>query len=227
VPSPEYTLDDDWDVVGLIGTGSKTLVLDGVVVPPHRVLTFAQATSGRTPGAELYANQALFNIPLLSGIPACLASTAVGAAKGALASYCASVSDRVTRGAVAGANKRMREFPTIQLRVAGAAASIDAAQEILIRDISDAEHIAGRTETFPLDQRFKCRRGQAFAVKLAIEAIEALNASTGGLGLQMSNPVQRAWRDANAVGRHISMNWDTVGTMIGQHLFGLEPSGQY
>lgn len=59
VPSPEYTLDDDWDVVGLIGTGSKTLVLDAVVVPPHRVLTFAQATSGRTPGAELYANQAL------------------------------------------------------------------------------------------------------------------------------------------------------------------------
>ena len=71
------------------------------------------------------------------------------------------------------------------------------------------------------------RRGQSFAVHLSLRAVEALNASTGGLGLNMSNPVQRAWRDANAVGRHISMNWDAVGTMVGQHIFGLEPKGQY
>ena len=43
----------------------------------------------------------------------------------------------------------------------------------------------------------------------------------------MSNSVQRAWRDANAVGRHISLNWDTVGTMYGQMALGLEPKGQY
>jgi resorcinol 4-hydroxylase (FADH2) len=227
VPVSDYRVDDDWDVVGLAGTGSKTLLLDNVVVPPRRVLTFAQATSGRTCGAELYSNEAVFNIPLLTGIPACLASTAVGAAKGALSSYLDNVSGRVTRGAVAGGNKRMMELPTIQLRVAEAAASIDAAREILLRDVADAQRIAGQTKSFPVEQRLKCRRGQAFAVRLAIQAVEALNASTGGLGLQMSNPVQRAWRDANAVGRHISMNWDTVGTMIGQHLFGLEPSGQF
>jgi resorcinol 4-hydroxylase (FADH2) len=45
--------------------------------------------------------------------------------------------------------------------------------------------------------------------------------------LALSNPVQRAWRDANAVGRHISMNWDAVGTMYGQLKLGLEPLGQY
>jgi hypothetical protein len=54
-----------------------------------------------------------------------------------------------------------------------------------------------------------------------------LNASTGGLGLDLANPVQRAWRDANAVGRHISMNWDAVGTMYGQMALGLTPQGQY
>ena len=50
---------------------------------------------------------------------------------------------------------------------------------------------------------------------------------SGGLGLDLSNPVQRAWRDANAVGRHISMNWDAVGTMYGQLALGLTPQGQY
>jgi alkylation response protein AidB-like acyl-CoA dehydrogenase len=71
------------------------------------------------------------------------------------------------------------------------------------------------------------RRGQAFSVGLAIRAAEALNASTGGQGLDLSNPVQRAWRDVNAVGRHISMNWDAVGTMYGQMVLGLSPQGQY
>jgi alkylation response protein AidB-like acyl-CoA dehydrogenase len=84
---------------------------------------------------------------------------------------------------------------------------------------------AGREIT--VEDRITCRRGQAFAVSLAIRASEALNASTGGLGLDLENPVQRAWRDANAVGRHISMNWDAVGTMYGQMALGLEPKGQY
>lgn len=81
---------------------------------------------------------------------------------------------------------------------------------------------AGREIT--VSDRITCRRGQAFAVSLAIRATEALNASTGGLGLDLT---QRAWRDANAVGRHVSMNWDAVGTMYGQMALGLEPKGQY
>ena len=75
--------------------------------------------------------------------------------------------------------------------------------------------------------RIRCRRNQAYTTKLALEAMEALNASTGGYGLMLSNPVQRAWRDVNAVARHVSLNWDAVGAMYGQHAFGLEPRGQY
>jgi len=227
VPASQYLIDDTWQVVGLAGTGSKTLVLDNVFVPGHRVLTFPDAVSGKTPGSRVYQGQGLFSIPLLSGIPACLGATAVGAAKGALESYIDSTRVRVTRGAVAGAHNRMAEFPTIQLRVAEAAASVDAAREILLRDIAWAQALAGSQEDFSVDDRIRCRRGQAFAVNLAVRAVEALNASTGGLGLNLDNPVQRAWRDANAVGRHISMNWDAVGTMAGQNILGLEPRGQY
>ena len=227
VPASQYTIDDTWHVVGLAGTGSKTLVLNNVVVPEHRVLTFPDSVSGRTPGARVYRGQGLFNMPLLTGIASCLAGTAVGAAQGALDSYVESISHRVTRGAVAGGNSRMAEFPTIQLRITEAAASVDAAREILLRDVVHAETLAGSGEPSPVDARMLSRRGQAFSVNLALRAVEALNASTGGLGLNLDNPVQRAWRDANAVGRHISMNWDAVGTMVGQHMLGLEPKGQY
>src|SRR5437868_5353405 len=227
VPASDYVIDDSWNVVGLSGTGSKTLVLKDVFVPAHRILSFADTTSGKTPGAALYAGNPAFSIPMLSNIPSCLASAAVGAASGALDDYLAVTSRRVTRGAVAGSNNRMADFPTIQLRVAEAAAAVDAAREVLLRDLRDRAATVRDTRLISIEDRIVSRRGQAFSVSLAIRATEALNASTGGLGLDLANPVQRTWRDANAVGRHISMNWDAVGTMYGQLALGLPPQGQY
>jgi alkylation response protein AidB-like acyl-CoA dehydrogenase len=226
VPKSDFTIDDTWNTVGMAGTGSKTLVLDDVFVPSHRVLTFKDACAGTTPGAALNDNP-LYRMPLLSSIASCLAAAAVGAAQGALNSYVAVTSKRVTRGAVAGANNKMAEFPTIQLRVSEAAASVDAARTVLLRDVRATAEAVRSQGLATVEQRITARRGQAFCVMLSVRAAEALNASTGGHGLDMGNPVQRAWRDANAVGRHISMNWDAVGTMYGQMALGLEPKGQY
>jgi resorcinol 4-hydroxylase (FADH2) len=222
----DYAIEDNWFVSGLAGTGSKNLVVEDAFLPDHRRLSFADATSGATPGGIFHGNP-IYRVPFLAYIPAVLAATAVGTAKGALGEYVSATGGRETRGAVAGGNARMAEFATIQLRVATAEAAIDAAETILIRDVRRVTEKARAGDPITVADRIACRRGQAYATKLAIEAVEALNASTGGQGLFLNNMVQRAWRDANAVGRHISLNWDTVGTMVGQHALGLAPRGQY
>jgi alkylation response protein AidB-like acyl-CoA dehydrogenase len=214
-------------VIGLAGTGSKTLVLDNVFVPAHRLLLFEDTTAGTTPGALHYSHNPTYTVPMLANIASCLVSAGIGAAKGALEHYLDSVGARVTRGAVAGGAAKMAEFPTIQIRIAEASASIDAAREIVLRDLRRRAATARSGRLATVGERIESRRGQAFAVKLAVSAADALNASTGGQGLSLSNPVQRCWRDANAVGRHISFNWDAVGSMVGQHALGLEPKGQY
>jgi len=156
-----------------------------------------------------------------------LASTAIGAAKGALGAFIDSTSGRKTRGALAGGNLKMAEFATVQLRVAEAAASVEAAELILLTDMRNALAKLRGGQEITVADRIRSRRNQAYVTKLALQAAETLNAATGGWGLHLSNPVQRAWRDANAVARHVSLNWDAVGTMYGQHVFGLEPKGQY
>lgn len=226
VPRSDFVIEDTWNTVGLAGTGSKTLVVEHAVVPAHRVLRFRETTTGRTPGRLVNTNP-LYSIPMLCNIPSCLAATAVGAALGALESYREAVNGRVTRGAVAGGGNRMAEFATVQLRVAEAAASVDAARTILLRDLDARAATARAGAAITVEDRIASRRGQSFATSLALRAVEVLNASTGGHGLDLSNPVQRAWRDTNAVGRHISLNWDAVGTMVGQFELGLEPKGQY
>lgn len=227
VPAKDYVIEDTWNVVGLAGTGSNTLVMSNVFVPAHRVLTFAEASNGAGPGASVYAGNPAFRMPMLCNIPSCLASVAIGAAKGALQDYLERTATRVTRGAVAGGQNRMAEFATVQLRVADAQASCTAAHRTLIADLKERQATIESGQTLSASERIESRLGQAFSVALAVRATEALNAATGGQGLDTSHPVQRAWRDVNAVSRHISMNWDAVGTMYGQLALGLEPKGQY
>ena len=68
----------------------------------------------------------------------------------------------------------------------------------------------GKNGEGSIQQRVINRRGQAFAVNLAVRSVDILNAATGGNGLALSNPIQRAWRDVNAVARHVSVNWDVL-----------------
>jgi resorcinol 4-hydroxylase (FADH2) len=226
LPIGDVEIEDNWFVCGLSGTGSKNIIVRETCVPTHRVLLFSETRSGRTPGAQHHENP-LYRLPLLVLGATMLASTAVGAARGALDAYLAMTTGRKTRGALAGGGLAMAEFATVQLRFAEASAAVEAAEMILLTDLRSAMQKLRAGEEITVSDRIRCRRNQAYATKLALQAVEALNASTGGYGLMLSNPVQRAWRDVNAVSRHVSLNWDAVGTMYGQHAFGLEPRGQY
>ena len=189
-------------------------------------MTFADAAAGRSPGSRIDDNR-LFSVPVYCHVSSCLAATAIGSAMGALDDFIAATRGRITRGSVTGANNRMAQFQTIQVKLADAAASIDAARLVLLRDVETVMRAVREHGEASVEERINNRRGQAFAVKLAMRATDLLNAAAGGNGLQMSNPIQRAWRDVNAVGRHVSLNWDSVGSMYGQMALGLEPRGQY
>ncbi len=226
LPIGDVEIEDNWFVYGLCGTGSKNIIVHDAFVPAHRVLLFSDTRAGRSSGAQHHSNP-LYRLPLLVLGASMLASTAVGAAKGALADYLEMTTGRKTRGALAGGGLAMAEFATVQLRFAEASAAAAAAELILMTNIRNAMAKLHAGEDITVADRIRIRRDQAYATRLALQAVETLNASTGGAGLALSHPIQRAWRDVNAVARHVSLNWDAVGTMYGQHAFGLEPRGQY
>jgi resorcinol 4-hydroxylase (FADH2) len=227
VPHGEYRIIDTWHTVGLAGTGSKDIAIDGeVFVPEHRAVTFAQVLEQEAPGADLH-DSTLFRIPFLSGFPPLLANPAVSALRGALDEFVESVAARATRGAFAGGGASIAQFGHVQSAVAQGEAAVDAAQLILQRDL---QLVAGLVDTgarLSAAQRITLRRGHAYAVHLCVEAINALYDVVGGTGIQLDNGIQRAWRDINAVAHHISVNWHAVSAMYGQMRFGLPPRGQY
>lgn len=225
IPKKQYTIDDDWFTVGLAGTGSKTIVVDDQYVPAYRTVRFNDLLAGKAPGAAVNKNP-LYRQPMLAVVPHCLVAPALGMARGALAAFKEQASGRTTRGAVAGGNNKMVEFATVQMRVAEATASIDAAGLMIHRDIADtlAATAAGKAD---VELRMRDRLTHSFATRLLTRSVDLLFEAGGGAALQLHHPVQRFWRDIHAVSSHISLNWDSVAAMYGQHVFGIEPRGQY
>ncbi len=226
VPRKDFTIFDDWNPMGLAGTGSKTMVVNDVFVPAYRAVTFGDMLTGNGPGTATNRNP-LYRQPMLAVVPLCLVSPALGMARGALKAFVDQAGHRTTRGAVAGGNNKMAEFATVQMRVAEATASIDAAQLMIHRDVRETSEAVNEGKTIDVDMRMRNRLTHTFATRLLVQSVDAVFLAMGGSALGMQHPVQRFWRDIHAASSHISLNWDSVGAMYGQHVFGLEPKGQY
>jgi alkylation response protein AidB-like acyl-CoA dehydrogenase len=226
VPMVECTIDDNWHTMGLAGTGSKNIIANDVFVPAHRTVSFAELAAGTAPGTRVHSNT-LYRQSFLAVLPITIVAPVLGMAEAALEHFLAMAKGRVTRGAVAGGNRAMAEFASVQARAAEAAALIDAARLLMFRDLAEAQASSARGEPLSIDLRLRNRRDQAFCVRQLVQAVDALFLAAGGQGLFLESPLQRIWRDAHAAGSHISLNWDSAGTMYGQHLLGLEPKGQY
>ncbi|HEY1543360.1 MAG TPA: acyl-CoA dehydrogenase family protein, partial [Xanthobacteraceae bacterium] len=215
----EITIDDDWRTMGLAGTGSKRIVAQHAFVPSHRAVTFAELADVTAPGMQAQQNP-LYKQSFLAVLPVTIVAPVLGMAEGALSVFLDEAKVRVTRGAVAGGRRQMADLATVQLRVAEASACIDAARLMMFRDLAEAAALAARGEAVGIDVRLRNRRDQAFCVQLLIQAIDALFLAAGGQGLFLDHPIQRFWRDAHAAASHISLNWDSTGSMYGQYLLG-------
>jgi alkylation response protein AidB-like acyl-CoA dehydrogenase len=165
----------------------------------------------------------LFKVPFFAAISDCLCAAILGMAQGALEDYLEDIRGRQTRGAAVGVSRSVADFMTIQLRIGEAAASIDAAQQLVLRDCREIMDTIAAGRELTEAQRARNKGDLGFAVRLCVRAADLLFESAGGMGLYGHNKVQRAWRDIHSGAKHISMNWDAVGSLYGRIQLGLPP----
>lgn len=220
IPRADFTIEDDWHVMGLAGTGSKTVVLDDLFVPQHRALAYSLMDSGETPGAALHANP-IYAMPLISVTPIGIGATLSGIARGAL--------ENLISGAVSGARDSARgKFADNVLAhawIGEALADIEAAELVFLDGVANLTGIA-RSERQPsMEERVKLRRNYAFATRLCVQAANLILNCTGASGIALSHQTQRAWRDINTAARHLGLNWEPYAVQSGRLVLGMEPAG--
>jgi 3-hydroxy-9,10-secoandrosta-1,3,5(10)-triene-9,17-dione monooxygenase len=204
VPKGEYEIVDDWHVLGMRSTGSKSVRVTDVFVPEHRALSMYLARGGKEfPGARVNPNP-LYQVPLSALGSHCLAGAGVGNAQAALDLTIELVKERSTNYTA----MRMRDFQAVQLRVSRAGAMLDAARLCIRTDCLDAERIAQAGRAPTLEDKLRFKRNVAYAMERCTEAVDTLHALAGANGIYDRYPIQRLFRDQHALAAHIGFSWD-------------------
>jgi 3-hydroxy-9,10-secoandrosta-1,3,5(10)-triene-9,17-dione monooxygenase len=200
----EYEVIDDWHTLGMRATNSKTVRCKDVFVPAHRVLSMHVAKPGHTwPGLEVHRNPH-YRIPTSALGGDCIGACLVGNARAALQTTIELVKSRSTNYTGA----KMRDLQTVQLRIASAAAKVDAAALLMRNDCVEAQRIYEDGGMLDVETRLRYKRNCALAARMCIEAVDSLHEMAGANGIYDHYPLQRMFRDQRAAGGHFSFSTD-------------------
>ena len=217
VPRRDFEIDQDsWQVTGLRGTGSKSVVLDDAFVPEHMTHRIVDVHERNEPGMRVN-DRPLFRVPWLSAFWYAIACPAIGAARGGLDAFLDSNRARVA----ASSQRRAAGNPFLHLRVAEAQGRVD---------LHRARMRQNWTETFdavcraPECSRLLAKRSRYEASNAIMDCFHALGAvyeNAGGDAIRKGNLVQRYYRDLMAMTNHPAGNVDRMAALYGQELLGL------
>ncbi len=220
LPISDYQIDDVWDTVGLRGTGSNDIVVDGAFVPQHRSLSFADVTKCVCPGQEVNAAP-LYKVPFGSVFSSSITTPIIGMATGAYEAHVAYQRDRVSTAYL---GQKTAEDPFAQARVARAAAEIDAAWLALDRNMTELMGHVRAGEPIPIRLRLRIRRDQVLGTERSVGAVDMLFENSGGRALRNGTTIQRFWRDVHAGRAHAINDLERALSMFGRGEFGLPPA---
>ena len=218
VPRRDYTIDDNWYVTGLCGTGSKDIVVEGAFVPEYRTHSYLDAFHLRNPGAAVNDGP-LYRLPFGAVFPNSIAAPAIGVALGALDAFREQSRVRVNLRD----GSRLSEDPFTQFRLAESVAEIGGAYDRMRENMREMMAFATAGKEIPLTRRARYRWDSAKAVDWSVRAIDRLMEASGGRGIFLNNPIQRAWRDVHAMRAHIGNNPERAAAVFGRSEFGLPP----
>jgi 3-hydroxy-9,10-secoandrosta-1,3,5(10)-triene-9,17-dione monooxygenase len=210
LPRSDYRIDDTWHVMGLKGTGSKDVVVEGAFVPEHRTHKLIDGYLRRSPGNEV--NPApLFRLPFGQIFVRSVSTSAIGIAQGALEAYREITAQRMA----ASTGTKIADEPAAQIAAAHAAAVIDEIKLVLYRNFDEMMSLVRAGQDIPVERRVQFRYESSLAVDKALEVVDELFTASGGRAIFLQSPIQRYFLDIHTARAHYANNPDKPGRNFG------------
>ena len=218
---------DNWDVLGLRGTGSKRVVVEDVFVPRHRTIdSIFRPEDPPQPGRGVH-EAPIYREGTIGGlIFSETASVAIGAAWGVLDLFEESMRKRKTTVLPLTPMVEHAQYP----RFYGEAfQKIDVAECALLQ--SDHDYMdwcrraaEGEIDFGPdLDRRLQLRK--QYCAKLAYDAVGIMMRVNGSAGMRTGAMWQRYARDLTVLMTHNTVQPELAADFYGRMHFGLLPHG--
>ncbi len=219
VPRRDYTIEDNWHVFGLKGTGSQDIVVERAFVPEHRTHRAVDGFMCHNPGQA--ANDGpLYTLPWAQVFVRLVSTASIGAARGAVQAAVEIARARISTHT----GKASRSDPVLLNAIATAYAALDEMQTVLSRNFDDMMRLARAGEPIPMDKRSLYRFQSASVVRRCAALVDDLMPLLGGGTIYLSSPIVRYWLDLNAARAHVANDPNNFGPDLAQELMGEPPT---
>lgn len=215
VPKADVKVEENWDVLGLRGTGSHDIVIETAFVPEHRIHRTNDHSDAGCPGRATNPGW-LYRVPFTQVFQRAVSSACIGALEGAITSFRQRSASHVGKH-----GNKMAEDPNAQIAVTEAMMAADQLRLVLFRNYARIVHCAKTGEKMPVEERL-IQRAQASAVpKITGERVNELMRACAASGTYKTNPIERIFRDIHQGRGHIANNTDAYARAHGGVMLGL------
>jgi alkylation response protein AidB-like acyl-CoA dehydrogenase len=217
VPTANLTILDDWNAVGLRGSGSCSVKASDLFIPDERLISHSDILSESYP-KERASSLPLFKQAVVPTIMVTMSATATAIAKGALDRF---IENTTKRKIAMTFYPKQSEAPVTHLQIGEATAKIDAADTIARRSIDDIQRAANTGRSFTREQKARIWRDAAFTARLAWEAADLLAGASGGSFAREESQLNRCWRDLRVAVSHAGLSPTTAYESYGRVIYDL------
>lgn len=216
LPRSEYEIEDNWHVSGMRGTGSKKLVVTDVFVPESHLIRGMMEASGPLEDGKVTGRLSA-GLPGASVATLGLTGVAIGIALGALETFRTRLATKLRMTNLKGPDQQVGA----QLRYSTAAAEVDAAELLVLRDLDEMTRTAKSGIAATYEERARYRRDASWAIQACTRAVARLQPAAGGHVIFEEEPLQRAIRDLQAFSSHVVADWDASAEAYARAMTGL------
>ena len=221
LPIADVRILDDWDTIGVRGSGSSSVAVRDVFVPDIRISRPDSARFGKYKSTQL-EHEWLYRAAFTPLAQIIIAFPVLGAGLAALDVFMAQLPKRAI---TASPYSKQGEAPVTHLQLGEASAKIDAARMIIANAADEIERHAKAGSSMDHMTQARIRRDTGFASRLVWEGIDILAGACGGSFASVAHPLNRIWHDARVASLHASLVPSTVFELYGRMMCGLDPWG--
>ena len=217
IPAEQTALEGSWDVSGLAGTGSNTIVVDDVFVAEEmHGARFAQMLDGSAPGVATQEPY-LWQIPMVPLLMYnSLGAMAVGAAETAYQIFINLMDGK----SIKYGGGKAKENSAVHMRAGRARMNLTAISNLFEANIEKIEERTRSGNFLNEFERLEIMAESSHIVHAARRLIDDLCEGAGSSFNFLSNPLQRIRRDMNVLATHGITNLDRSTENYGKVLLG-------
>ena len=215
VPIEDYEIVDNWDVVGLQGTGSHDVIIDDVFVPEHRTHKVIDGFNCDNPGNAVNTAP-LFHMPFMQVFVRAVCTASLGALQGQLDAYKEVASTRVA-GPVP-----MRDDPFAKRLAAEVKSEIEQMKVVMYKNFDDMMACTRAGEPISIEDRVRYRYDSAIVADRCVDLSGRMLKAVGSSGIRNGSEVLSNHLDILASQAHVANHSTPFAINMGGVMLGQE-----